>query len=257
MKVLLLGATGFIGTGTLHTLIADPSITAITVLTRRQLPASHQHPKVRAIIHTDYSSYPQSLLDRPELQDIEAVIWTLGLKITSAAGMSLEETRAVEVTGPLTLARICAERLAPALPAGKKLRFVYVSGALGERDQEKSLWFGTEARRMKGEVENGLLALEAEVDRKAGPGAQARFEAYAVRPGMVMGDGKEEGWATSAMIATRLTYTSAIRRDELARVMLELASKGSEQRGGRKTWENCDMVTLGRDMVKQNAAVAG
>ena len=155
MKVLLTGNTGYIGSGVLQTLVADPNITSIFALSRRALPATHQHPKVCTIIHKDFTSYPASLLSK--LSGTEAIIWSLGVKLTSENTM--EEARAIEVTSTLTFARLCAEVLAPALPDGKKLRFVYVSGALGERDQEKRLWFATEARKMKGKVENELQAL--------------------------------------------------------------------------------------------------
>ena len=249
MKAILTGTTGFIGTGVLQILIADPAVTSIIVLSRRDLPMSHQHPKVRTIIHKDFTSYPPSVLE--ELVSAETVIWSMGIKLTQMG--SLEEARTVEVTSPLALARVVAEKIAPALPEGKKTRFVYVSGVLGERDQEKGLWFATDARRMKGEVENELEKLDVEIDAKEGSG-KGRFESYVVRPAMVTADTKDEGLAMSLLIGSKLVYTSAIRRDELAGVMVELGTRGSEERGGKRTWDNCDMVTLGREIIERKTA---
>jgi hypothetical protein len=59
---------------------------------------------------------------------------------------------------------------------GKPFRFVFMSGYLAVRDQEKSLWFLEEARRLKGQAETSLL--EANEEKKEA------LDAYVLRPAM-------------------------------------------------------------------------
>ncbi|KAL9079234.1 MAG: hypothetical protein Q9157_001852 [Trypethelium eluteriae] len=60
----------------------------------------------------------------------------------------------------------------------KKLRFVYLSGAASERDPMKPLWFLQDYRRIRGQVENELIAHADEHPND--------FETYIMRPGFVL-----------------------------------------------------------------------
>ena len=138
MKAILTGATGFIGSEILSQLIAHPAITSIVAISRRSLPTSH--PKVKTVLLDDFKTqWPSSILD--ECAGAEACIWALGL-----ATLDAEMNREINYDYPL----IGFHSLANALQAsGQKTRFVYMSGVLAEKDQERSLWFLSEGRKLR------------------------------------------------------------------------------------------------------------
>lgn len=65
MKVIITGATGYVGSTVLSQCIADPSISKIFVLSRRPLDGDCD-AKVEIIIHEDWFSYPPELVRRME-----------------------------------------------------------------------------------------------------------------------------------------------------------------------------------------------
>lgn len=73
MKVILTGSTGFIGREILEQCLQNPSITSITVLSRRDIPWVSGNSKVKVSIVDDFLNYPDSLLQ--DLRDAEACIW--------------------------------------------------------------------------------------------------------------------------------------------------------------------------------------
>ncbi|KAK4545976.1 hypothetical protein LTR36_002540 [Oleoguttula mirabilis] len=150
MKIILAGSTGFIGSAVLQRCIAHPSITFIVALSRREL--SVKHAKLRTIIQPDFLHYPPEILS--QLEGAEACIWSLG---TPRAG------RDGHVDYTLAAVHAFASALATELEAqGSRFRFVYLSGAVTERDQNKSLWFLGESRKMRGGVETALAEFERE-----------------------------------------------------------------------------------------------
>ena len=85
MHLILTGATGVVGSSVLQHCLASSSITKLSILSRRDFdiaafagPAFVPHVgKARVIVHTDYTSYPQDLLD--QLQGAKGVIWAQGI----------------------------------------------------------------------------------------------------------------------------------------------------------------------------------
>jgi uncharacterized protein YbjT (DUF2867 family) len=74
MKIIVTGATGFVGGGIVRQASLDPAITGIFTLSRRPLPSAlAKLPKVTSIIHKDFSEYPDELLRK--LRGAEACIW--------------------------------------------------------------------------------------------------------------------------------------------------------------------------------------
>jgi uncharacterized protein YbjT (DUF2867 family) len=74
MKVILSGATGFIGGEVLTQALAHPSITSLVCITRRALPESAtRNPKLTVITLTDFLSYPPEILS--QLEGAESCIW--------------------------------------------------------------------------------------------------------------------------------------------------------------------------------------
>ena len=140
MKLILTGATGFIGAEVLRQCLLNPSITSLVVLTRR--PLLENNPKLKTIIMSDFTYYNDTVLQ--ELAGAESCVWALGSR-----GGTTADARKVEVDYTIAAATAFTRSLTPMLSPGQKFRFVYLSGLISERDQEKSLWYAQDARRLK------------------------------------------------------------------------------------------------------------
>lgn len=62
---------GNIGSGVLEACLRDPNVTSIVALSRRSLKV--EDPKLRVIIHEDFSSYTDEILD--EALSCDGAIW--------------------------------------------------------------------------------------------------------------------------------------------------------------------------------------
>jgi uncharacterized protein YbjT (DUF2867 family) len=74
MKLIVTGATGFIGSEVVRQCISNPTVTSILVVSRRE-PAKEitGSSKVKVILHQDFSGWPSSLSD--QLEGAEGCIW--------------------------------------------------------------------------------------------------------------------------------------------------------------------------------------
>lgn len=144
MRLVVFGASGMVGQGAVRACIRDEGVDEVLVVVRQPLPS--RHPKVREIIHTDFSDFT-GLLE--ELTGLDGCLFCLGM---SSAGCAEEEY--IRVTHDYTLA--AARALAAASPAAV---FVYISGQ-GADSTERSRFLGP---RVKGRTENALLALPVNV----------------------------------------------------------------------------------------------
>jgi len=79
MHLILTGATGLVGSGVLDAMIKMKDITKISIISRRpvQMANDAKDPRINVIIHDDFMSYPQPLLDR--LSDATGCVWALGI----------------------------------------------------------------------------------------------------------------------------------------------------------------------------------
>jgi uncharacterized protein YbjT (DUF2867 family) len=80
MHLVLTGATGLVGSAVLHHMITTPSISRVSVLSRRPVPQAEGHEKVKVIIHKDYNNYPSEVLN--QLKDADGVVWAQGISVT-------------------------------------------------------------------------------------------------------------------------------------------------------------------------------
>lgn len=135
-RVLLLGATGLIGSEVLRLLLADDSIERVVVITRR--PTGHTHARL-----------DEHILDLAEMElhrdafAVDAILCALGTTIRVAG--SQERFRSVDHDLPLLAARLGL--------ANGVTHYLLVS-SLGADPKSRVFY-----NRVKGEVEADLLAL--------------------------------------------------------------------------------------------------
>ena len=77
MHLILTGATGTVGSSVLNYCLERPSITNVTILSRRPVPLASVHPKAEVIIHTDYTEYPPSVIEK--LKGATGCVWAQGV----------------------------------------------------------------------------------------------------------------------------------------------------------------------------------
>lgn len=77
MHLILTGATGLVGSAVLHHMITTPTVTAISILSRRPVPMAEGHSKVQVIIHKDFTSYPSDVLEK--LKGADGCVWAQGI----------------------------------------------------------------------------------------------------------------------------------------------------------------------------------
>ncbi|KAK3378982.1 hypothetical protein B0T24DRAFT_674813 [Lasiosphaeria ovina] len=231
MKVVLTGATGYIGAELLNQLVQHPEVTSVVVLSRRQLQPTPASPKVAVVIVDDFLNYGPAVLQA--IAGAQACIWSLGKPWIPNS----EVARTVSIGYTMTAARaFLAESAAAAVaqPGGRQaFRFVYMNGIAAERDQTKRLWYLSEYRRIRGQVENELLALAAE--------NPDLLEAYMMRPGMVIGTA-----FSVADLAYKLLLPS-VGIVELAKLTVETALHGNKE--GHTVIDNAEIVAEGRKLL--------
>ncbi|WP_405665272.1 NAD-dependent epimerase/dehydratase family protein [Streptomyces sp. NBC_00055] len=152
MRVIIFGATGMVGQGVLRACLLDDRVESVLIVGRT--PAGVRHPKVREVVHSDFTDF--SAIDA-ELTGLDACFFCLGV---TSAGLSAEEYSRITYTYTLAAARAVAAH-------NPGLTFTYVSGE-GTDSSEKGR---TAWARVKGRTENELLAMG--------------FHAYMFRPGYI------------------------------------------------------------------------
>lgn len=152
MKVILFGTSGMVGQGVLRECLLDPEV--VQVLSIGRTPLNQTHPKLREIIHKDFTDFTAI---ESELAGYDACFFCLGV---SSAGMSEADYRRVTYDFTLAAARTLARR-------NPSMTFIYVSGA-GTDSTEKGrmMW-----ARVKGKTENDLLKLPFKAAYMFRPGA--------------------------------------------------------------------------------------
>jgi uncharacterized protein YbjT (DUF2867 family) len=187
MKVIIFGATGMVGSGTLREALADPEVEAVLSVGRR--PSGVQHPKLRELTLPDLFDFASA---EPQLTGWDACLWGLGI-----SSVGLDEAAYAKVTEELTLdwARALL-RLNPGLS------FCYVSGAGADG---KAMWARVRRRlekaleampfRHKGVVRPGFI--------RPGPGIASRVKLYQffivlLRPLFPLIEKLAPSWATTS-----------------------------------------------------------
>ena len=118
--------------------LADPSVSYITLLLRREIPSqwgtlpSNASEKSKTVIVKDFAQYPDDVIS--QIADHDGCVWALG---KSVQGLSEEEYMKIHVDFPL--AAVEAFKKADVGSTKKPFSFVYVSGE-GSDPSEKSMF---------------------------------------------------------------------------------------------------------------------
>jgi NAD(P)-dependent dehydrogenase (short-subunit alcohol dehydrogenase family) len=165
MKVIITGATGFVGGAVLKRCIADSRIDQIVVLSRRDLQESlKESAKVTILILESFTAYEPEVLER--LAGAQACLWyvspcsvfvestrlinrALGLKGAPMGYTDKAAAEQIDVSYPTAAARAFAEHLAPHLGKNRPFRFVLCSGIGAELDPAALCWVMDETRKLK------------------------------------------------------------------------------------------------------------
>ena len=154
MKAIITGATGMVGKGVLLECLDHKEITEVLVIGRN--PVDVQHPKLKELIHKDFSDFSNAT---SKLKGYGACFFCMGV---SSVGMKEAEYK--HLTYDLTLA--LAKELVQLNP---DMTFNYVSGVgTDSTEKGKTMW-----ARVKGKTENDLLSLGFK-------------QAYMFRPGAIL-----------------------------------------------------------------------
>ncbi len=143
MKIVLTGATGFVGSEVLSQLLGDPAIEAIAVLTRR--PVGMSHPKLKELVvedFLDYSKYKDDL-------NADACIWCLGVSQTE---VSREEY--IKITFDYTI-----EAAKVMFSVNPNMKFCFISGSRADWEEKTSVFYG----KIKGRTEKQLSKMSPHV----------------------------------------------------------------------------------------------
>ncbi|GAB7362079.1 hypothetical protein MBLNU230_g2113t1 [Neophaeotheca triangularis] len=250
MKIILVGATGFIGSEILEQLIANPYISDIFCLLRHTLaPHFRKSPKVHMVLHDNLEEYPIHIIQKLKNGGAEGCIWAAGGQVHKFK--TLEEARQVNINYPLQAAEAFSKELATELdpnPAPNTtkfpFRFVFISETRAEQDSNKALWFYADSRKIKGAAEKGLFDIanqSKEVEVSEGNYKRC-FDVIALRPGAVI----PKGEALSKYFAEATSTSCAV--DRVAKLAIRSAMQGA---GEKKILENADI--LGKEWMQINS----
>jgi len=202
MKIVLTGATGFVGSEVLNQLVRSPVVSEVTCLTRRPLTVAS--PKLVEILHGDFSAYDESL--SRYLAQHSGCIWALGGK---ASDIEAEYER---VTYEFTVA--CARAIASC--AKVNFAFCYLSGMGADPTESARIPWERLTRHLKGRTENALARITQ---------GNPKFAARSFRPGGILPRGSNE-------VTKWILGSLSIGVEQLASAMIIEACRG-DNRGYR------------------------
>ena len=192
MKIVLTGATGFVGTEVLRQMLQRSDVDEVTCLARR--PVTVHSPKLTAIVHEDFAAYDDGLAEL--LATHAGCVWALGGKASDERNADAYERATYTFT--LAFARSVAARLRG------PFRFGYLSGMGGDPSGTSRFPWERPTRRLKGRTERDLEGLTREFPH---------FRATSFRPGGILP-------ASVGSLADFALSPIALRVDRLAAAMI-------------------------------------
>jgi uncharacterized protein YbjT (DUF2867 family) len=202
MKVIIFGATGMVGQGTLRECLLATDVDQVVAVVRSRTGV--RHPKLREVPLTDFADLTPI---EGELAGADACFYCLGI---SSVGVDEATFTRVCYDYPVEAARTLAK-------INPDLTFVYVSGA-GTNADGRMMW-----ARVKGRTENAIIDILP--------------NGYAFRPGFIQptfGVTSKTGWVRSVYTVTaplfplfdRIAPKRVTTTDRVGRAMLRAARTG-------------------------------
>jgi len=161
MHLILTGATGTLGLATLLHCLSNPQVTRLSILSRREVAQAEGHAKAEVILHKDYASYPDELLER--LKGARGCVWAQGVSQTK---VDKEEYIRITHDFPVAAAKAMSG-------LSDQFNFVYVSGEGADPTEKGRALFA----KIKGRTETALLNISS---------SQPSLNIYNVRPGAIL-----------------------------------------------------------------------
>jgi uncharacterized protein YbjT (DUF2867 family) len=219
-RLVLVGATGMVGGYALRYSLENAAVGSVTAIVRRKLDISH--PKLQEVLHLDFadcSSLSQVLSGQ------DAAVFCLG---AYTGAVSDAELRRITVDYTIEFARVLRD-------SSPNAAFSFLSGSGADPTGRSRIPFA----RYKGEAENAL--------RAAGFPRVCLFRPAYIYP---VEPRQEPNFSYRLLRAIYPAFqwlfpNQVIRADDLARAMVDVAVRGTEEREG-PVFENRDI----RAMVK-------
>jgi uncharacterized protein YbjT (DUF2867 family) len=82
MHIILTGS-GLVGAVALDTLLQEPAVTKVTIISRKPVPQADGHAKVVVIVQEDLGVYSEETLEK--LRGAKGCIWTVGPPYSSVS----------------------------------------------------------------------------------------------------------------------------------------------------------------------------
>ncbi|KAF7374642.1 Succinate-semialdehyde dehydrogenase [Mycena sanguinolenta] len=230
MKLIVAGATGFVGQEVIRQSLRNPDIKSVVALTRRPVtaPAGTDASKLKNVVVKDYDQYPDEV--KKEFAEADACIWTVAITPMKSKKFSFDEVTRVCQTSPLV-----GLNAMHSAGLSRPFRFLYVSGEGAERDQSKKPSFLGQYLLMRGETENRVLAFAAEHSAEG-------FEVCVAKPGLI-----SNSLATTVLGAViKFTGFSSVSLQEVSAALLTQVTRGIE----KETLESADLLRIGQKALK-------
>lgn len=82
MKLIVTGATGFVGSEVVRQALRNPAVASVVVIARKafQVPPNEDASKLKSFVLDDWTSpYPESLIEH--IKDVDSCIWYINSSI--------------------------------------------------------------------------------------------------------------------------------------------------------------------------------
>ncbi|KAL7893276.1 hypothetical protein HDV63DRAFT_387442 [Trichoderma sp. SZMC 28014] len=212
MKLVIVGASGFVATELISQALRRPDVTNLVALSRKPVtaPNGENAAKLKSVLISDYGEYPDDV--KKELAGANACIWTVGITPTNLRKYPFEEV--VRICQTSTLSGMKAFHETNPVP---EFRFLYMGDPF-EADSDKKPPFMIEYLQMRAETEDKVLAYARE----------NKIDACVAKPGFMTG-GPFNPLRTVIGLVFRLTPFATLPVQIVAAAMLDQAVTGFEK----------------------------
>ncbi len=156
LKIILTGATGFVGEGVLLACLNDPRVAEVLIVNRKHFDL--QHPKLKELLVADFLNLDAVAT---QLSNYDACFYCAGI---SSVGVKEEQYTRITYDTTIHFAKVL-------LGLNPDLVFNFVSGSHTDSSEKgKVMW-----ARVKGKTENALLQLPFRKEYNFRPGAMLPF----------------------------------------------------------------------------------